>query len=139
MHVLWCAYACWRKHTHTTLSRTRRALHANDATQALALATLSDWYGRRPLLLLCMATQCIGSLGTLLVVQLQLSLWWFAPFFAVNGAGGASWVYYVLILAVLGDTVSAPLRCSVRLVLTHTPRHAYYTRSRPPTPHACFL
>lgn len=75
---------------------------------ALALGTLSDHYGRRPLLLLCTATQCIRSFGAALVVYLRLSLWWFAPFFFVNGLGGASWVFVVLIMAALGELQLTP-------------------------------
>lgn len=76
----------------------------SNSLTALALGTLSDRFGRRPLLLLCVVTQCAGSLGSLLVVLFRLDLWWFAPGFIVNGLGGASWVMVVLVLASVGDT-----------------------------------
>ena len=47
-----------------------------NAITALALGTLSDRYGRRPLMLLCVITQCLGSLGALLVMLFDLDIWW---------------------------------------------------------------
>lgn len=65
-----------------------------------------DRYGRRPVLLLCTGTQCLGGLGAMLVVLFKLDIWWFAPFFALNGAGGASWVFIVLLMAALADVAT---------------------------------
>lgn len=56
----------------------------------LALGSLSDRYGRRPLLLINLATQCMGGLGLVLTMLGHLSLFWMMPFFVVNGGVIAS-------------------------------------------------
>ena len=77
-----------------------------NALTALALGTLSDWYGRKPIMLICTISQCVGSMGAALVLLAELELCWFAPFFFINGLGGASWVFVVLVMAALGDVAS---------------------------------
>lgn len=74
---------------------------------ALALGTLSDLHGRRPLLLFNLATQAVGSFGMAFVVMSQSALDWFMPFFVINGLGGGSWVFYALMTASLTDTTSS--------------------------------
>lgn len=71
---------------------------------ALALGTMSDVFGRRPLLLWCVCTQAAGSLGMAFVLFTHQPLWVFMPFFFINGCGGGCWVFVTLVTASLTDT-----------------------------------
>ena len=73
---------------------------------ALALGTMSDVFGRRPLLLWCVGTQAAGSFGMAFVLFTHQPLWVFMPFFFINGLGGGCWVFVTLVTASLSDTAA---------------------------------
>lgn len=40
------------------------------------------------------------------VVLTHVDIWWFAPFFLVNGVGGGGWVFVTLVMASLADSAT---------------------------------
>merc|ERR1740130_2426386 len=81
---------------------------------AYPLGRAADRWGRRPVLLLCCATQTFGSAGMLLVCLLQLDLLWMIPPYIVNGMGGGSYVLQSVLMASLVDA-SGPGQAPVLL------------------------
>ena len=69
----------------------------------LALGSLSDRFGRRPLLLFNLITQCSGSIGMVATMLFNLPLWAMMPTFILNGIGGGSYAFIALIMASLVD------------------------------------
>jgi MFS family permease len=71
---------------------------------SIPIGRLADRYGRKRVLVFNTATQCVGSLGMLLVCLLDLDLFWYMPLYFVNGLGGGSYVLILIILASLIDS-----------------------------------
>ena len=74
------------------------------------LGTLSDRVGRKPVLLLCTVCSAIGSIGTLIVCELNLPLWVLFPVMIVAGAGGTIGAFNAALFAHTADRSDAQHR-----------------------------
>ena len=90
---------------------------------ALPLGRLMDEHGRRPVMIICLATQLVGSAGMLSVCFFELDLFWFMPPYIINGFGGGGYILQSLFMASLSDVATSKRQRNVLLSATAA---AYY-------------
>ena len=74
------------------------------------LAAASDVVGRRLVIAVSASLMCVSALGTVLVLELQCSLWWLLPFYTIAGLGGTFTSFNASIFAYVADTSTEAVR-----------------------------
>jgi MFS family permease len=81
----------------------------------LPLGRVMDVYGRRPVMIWCLATQLAGSTGMVAVCFFELDLLWFMPPYVINGLGGGSYCLMSVFMASLTDVAFSKRQTGVLL------------------------
>ena len=90
-----------------------RLLFANTFVSFLtsgALSSVSDFVGRRGVLILCAATGVVLYVGWVGVVYFNLALAWFIPFHIVAGLGGGMATAIAVTISIIADTTTSAQR-----------------------------